>query len=110
MTVKQGNLDGYVKPLFSNLKVYDYHQDKGKPLAKQALKLVVGAAAHLFKNRTTSDVATNIQLSGKLNQPNISTWQALGQVLENAFIKAILPGFDRNIKMQQSESSAQSHL
>jgi hypothetical protein len=106
MAVKQGNVDGYAKPLFSDLRVYDYQQDKNKPLSKQAFKLMVAAAAHVFKNRTTNNVATNIRISGKLSQLDISTWQAIGQVLENAFIKTILPGFDRSLKAQPSVSSS----
>ena len=28
VAVKDGNIDGYVKPMFANLKVYDYQKDK----------------------------------------------------------------------------------
>jgi len=45
-----------------------------------------------------SKVATKVELKGKLTGPDISTWQAIVQVLHNAFIEAILPGFDRAVR------------
>ena len=97
VAVKDGNIDGYVKPMFANLKVYDYQKDKSTGVLHQAKELVIGGASHLFKNRSTEQVATDIDLKGKLTSPDISTWQALAQVLRNAFIEAIIPGFDRAV-------------
>ena len=47
------------------------------------------------KNSSTQKVATKVNVSGKLDNPNLSTWQAVLQFVENGFIEAILPGFDR---------------
>jgi hypothetical protein len=38
--------------------------------------------------------ATVATISGRLDQPQFSKWQIIGHLLQNAFIKAILPGFD----------------
>jgi Domain of Unknown Function (DUF748) len=95
--IKDGNIDGYVKPMFSDLQVYDYQKDKNKPILHQAKELAIGGASHLFKNHRTEQVATDVDLKGKLSSPDISTWQALGQVLRNAFVQAIIPGFDRAV-------------
>lgn len=95
VAIKNGNIDGYVKPMFANLKVYDYQKDKGTGLLHQAKELAIGGASHLFKNHSTEQVATDVDLKGKLSSPNVDTWQALGQVVRNAFIEAIIPGFDR---------------
>jgi hypothetical protein len=95
VAVKDGNMDGYIKPMFANLKVYDYQKDKDTGLLHQAKELAIGGASHLFKNRNTEKVAADIDLKGKLTSPDVDTWQAIGQVLRNAFIEAIIPGFDR---------------
>jgi hypothetical protein len=97
VAVKEGNIDGYVKQMFANLKVYDYQKDKSTPVLHQAKELAIAGASHLFKNRSTEKVAADIDLKGKLTSPDISTWQALAQVLRNAFIEAIIPGFDRAV-------------
>ena len=98
VAVKDGDIDGYVKPMFADLEVYNYQKDRNTPLLHQAKELMIGGAAHLLKSHRTSQVASDIDLKGKLNSPDIDTWQALGQVLRNAFIAAILPGFDRALR------------
>jgi hypothetical protein len=60
--------------------------------------IVIGGASDLFKNSNTQQVATEIDLTGKLTSPGVSSWQAFMQVLHNAFIEAILPGFDRAVR------------
>jgi hypothetical protein len=97
IAIKNGTIEGYVKPMFANLKVYDYQKDKGTGVLHQAKELAIGGASHLFKNHSTDQVAADVDLKGKLTSPDIDTWQALGQVLRNAFIEAIIPGFDRAV-------------
>jgi hypothetical protein len=102
VAVHDGNIDGYVKPMFANLEVYDYQKDKGTGILHQAKELAIGGATHLFKNRSTEKVAADIDLKGKLTSPDVSTWQALAQVVRNAFIEAIIPGFDRAVESNAS--------
>jgi hypothetical protein len=109
LAVKDGNIDGYLKPMFADLEVYNYQKDKNTPILHQAKELVIGGAAHLLKSHRTNQVASDVDLKGKLTSPNVDTWQALGQVLRNAFIQAILPGFDRAVASQGgSDNSGQA--
>jgi uncharacterized protein DUF748 len=96
--VRRGVMKGYVKTLFSNVNVYDPAKDKNKSVLHQAYELAVGAAAKVVKNSSTQKVATKVDVSGKLDNPNVSTWQALVQFVQNGFVNAILPGFDRQTK------------
>jgi len=104
LAVRDSQITGYVKPLFSDLQVYDYQKDEGKPLLHQAYELAVGGAAKLLKNRSTKAVATEVNFSGRLPNPTVSTIQALMQLAENAFITAILPGFNRQEKAIAGQS------
>jgi hypothetical protein len=93
-SVKHGTITGYIKTLFSNVVVYNHEKDKGKSVLHQAYELTIGGAAKLLKNHSTQQTATEISLNGKLDSPTISTWEALGKLVSNAFINAIEPGFD----------------
>lgn len=97
VTVKDRYVSGYVKPLFTDVKVYDAQKDKKKPILHQMKELLIGGAAKLLKNPRTQQVATRVDISGQVNNPNVSAWQAIGQFIENAFINAIVPGFDREV-------------
>ncbi len=90
-------IDGYLKPLFAEVQVYDPKQDKDKPILKKLYEKVVGGVAHVLENRRGED-ATVADLSGPLSQPETSTWEIVGNLVKNAFVKAILPGFQKEFE------------
>jgi len=94
MRVRNGRVDGYVKPLFADMDVYDVEQDSGKNIFQQLKEALVGAGSVVLENRTRSEVATVASLSGPVENPNASTLDVVLGLLRNAFIKAILPGLE----------------
>ena len=94
--VRNGAVEGYVKPLFKNVEVYESEQDKHKNIFRQAYEGLVGGAAKLLQNRR-GQVATVTSLNGPLDDPKANALQALRGLLKNAFVKAILPGFRNEI-------------
>ena len=95
VTVREGRISGYVKPLFVDVKVYDSAQEAGKSLGQKAYEGAVGAVATVLQNPARAQVATKLDLSGKLDNPQTSTLQALANVVRNVFFKAFLPGLER---------------
>lgn len=94
VTVRNGRIEGYVKPLFKDVKVYDPKQDKKKPVLKKIYEKIVGGLSHVLENHPREQVATVADLSGTLEDPNTSAWEIVVRLVSNAFVKAILPGFD----------------
>lgn len=94
VSVRQGTISGCVKPLFKDVDLYDAGQDRDKPFFHKLKEGLMAAAAWILKNRDRGEVATKVNLSGPLDSPQFSTWEALGGFLENAFVRAILPGFE----------------
>ncbi len=105
MSMKNHYMTGYVKPLFTGMKVYDTQKDAKKPILHQAYELAIGGAAKVLKNRSTKEVATKIDISGPMNTPNVSVWQAVGQFIQNAFVKAIVPGYEHEISLAKANTS-----
>lgn len=95
--VKDDTISGYVKPFFKDMKVYDRRQDKDKKVSSKIYEMLVGGVAKLLERRPQEEVATKADISGTLEQPHISTWQVIGRLIKNAFFKAILPGFDKEV-------------
>lgn len=91
-----GAIHGYVKPLFSNMKVYDRAQDRDKPLFHQLYEAIIGGVATLLEN-SRDDVATKAEVAGRIDNPNVRTWQAILNFLRNAFVQAIRPGLDAQL-------------
>jgi hypothetical protein len=97
LAAKNRRVTGYVKPLFSDVQATEKKKDRDKPLGKRVYQHIVSGLSKILKNRSTKDVATRVEVSGELGSTQTSTWQAVMGVLQNAFIKAILPGFDRQV-------------
>jgi len=96
--VRDGFINGYVKPMFRDLDVYDPAQDKRKNACRKFYEALVGGVAKLLENRNRDEVATVARISGPVEDPNASTVQIIGRLIQNAFFKAILPGFEREFK------------
>ena len=95
--VKDRWIRGWVKPLFRDVQVYDKEQDRDKKFIQKVYERAVGVAAKILKNRPRKEVATVADISGPLGNPKASTLQVLGRLIENAFFRAILPGFQRDV-------------
>ena len=95
--IRDGRIRGYVKPLFQDVHVYAPGKDRHKPLGKRLYERVVGAVSHLLENRPRHEVATVADLAGPVGDARASTLQVVVRLIQNAFFKAILPGFEREI-------------
>jgi len=92
IAVHAGRVDGYVKPLFFELDVYERRQERGKNVLEKAYEGLVGGVATLLENRRRDQVATETDLSGPVENPRSSTLEIIVNLLKNAFVKAIVPG------------------
>jgi len=97
MRVKNGYVNGYIKPLFSDVKAFDPEQDRDKGFAQRLYERVVGGVSKVLKNVPRKEVATKIDISGPLDAPQTGTLQAVWRLVQNAFFRAILPGFDHQV-------------
>jgi hypothetical protein len=101
LSVKSGRVEGYIKPLFRDIKVYDARQDHEKSLFHKLYEGLVGGLAKLLENTPREEVATRTEISGALKNPQTSTWQTVVNLVKNAFFKAILPGFEKEVRSQR---------
>jgi hypothetical protein len=95
MRVKNRAVQGYVKPLVRELDVYDANQDREKGLFQKIYEALAGGVSEILENLPRREVAAKADIGGPLENPQASTWQVLVTLIQNAFFKAILPGFER---------------
>ena len=98
--IRQGKIEGYVKPLFRDIKVYDERQDHEKSVFRKLYEGLVGGIAGLLQNRPREEVATQTSISGDIESPQTSTWETVLRIIQNAFFKAILPGFEKEVSQR----------
>jgi Domain of Unknown Function (DUF748) len=97
LRIQNGHIEGYVKPLISGTKVYDAEKDRQKSFFHKLYEMLVGGVAKLLESHKTKDLATEARISGEVGSAKASVWQVIGKAFENAFIKAILPGFEKQV-------------
>lgn len=95
---KEGNFEGYVKPVIRDLDVFQLTKEEGD--ATQLLwEGMIGASEEMVENQTKEQVATKIPITGKFRDPNISLLDAVGYLLRNAFVYALKPAIDNTISI-----------
>jgi hypothetical protein len=92
---KEGRVTGYVKPLFKDLKVYEKEKDADKKFSQKVKEKAIDVAGKILKNHPRKEVATVVPIAGPVENPKAGTWPTLIGLIKNAFVKAILPGFER---------------
>ncbi len=97
LSMHDGAISGYLKPFFRDMIVYDSRKDQDKPVMRKVYERVVGVAAKILENRPHQDVATRMEVSGRLDNPQVSYMEVFVHLVQNAFFKAILPGFEREV-------------
>jgi hypothetical protein len=100
---KDNKIAGYVKPIMKDLEVMDWKQDKKDNPVRIAWEAVVGGLAWVFKNHPKDQVATKVEFAGNIDNPDVSLWGLIGQVLRNAFIQALYPSLEDAINLQTIE-------
>src|SRR5262245_3290464 len=108
LKVKNGEVSGYVKPLFQDLDAYDRRQDQNKGFFHNVYERLIGGISWVLKNPPRGEVATVTTVSGRLENPKSSTAEAIFGLIQNAFFKAILPGFEK-ARGQQNTPEHPSH-
>lgn len=96
IAIKSGTITGYMKPLFEHMQVTDRRSEEQKSLFHHLYVGLVSGVAGLLENPRGA-VATEATIQGPTSNPQTSTWQIVLKLIQNAFFKAILPGFDQSI-------------
>jgi hypothetical protein len=87
----KGIYHGYVKPFFYQLEFEPKPTDEGTPGA--IWSGILNVAKGIFENKRQV-IATQSEISGRVDRPNIDALSAIAGVLRNAYIEALRTGFD----------------
>jgi hypothetical protein len=101
LKVKNQQVVGYIKPLFRDVKAYDKRQDAEKSMFRKLYEKLIGGVSRILENRPRQEVATKTTIQGELGGPGgtkMKTGEALANLVRNAFFRAILPGFDAELR------------
>lgn len=102
---KDERYDGYCKVFFKDLKVFNWKQDKKKNILEIFWKAIVGILAAAFKNQPHDQLATKIPITGSFGSTDVHIWPTVTTLLQNAFIRALVPRLDQPVKLKAVETA-----
>jgi uncharacterized protein DUF748 len=102
LAAANGRVEGYVKPIFRNVDIVDWDENKKNPL-KAVWEAVVSAVGELLTN--DDQIATTIPVSGRTDQPDTDIFSTIGGLLQNAFFEALKPGIEGTVDLEKQDSS-----
>jgi Domain of Unknown Function (DUF748) len=102
LTLREGAIDGYIKPLVRDVQV---GTGAGTGPGRRVYEGMVETAARVLRNRSRGEVATIVQLSGPVDHPQVSRWRTIGRLLQNAFFRPIAPGFEEKRRTKPVQAS-----
>jgi hypothetical protein len=95
LQVRGGAIAGYVKPLFRGVEVGTEGETAvEKGLRQRLYEGLLGIGATVLRNRQRGEVATVVPISGRVERPRVGRWEAVGRLLQNAFLQPITPGYE----------------
>lgn len=101
VAAKDGGYDGYLKVFFQHLKVFRWEKEKRKDALGIFWQAIVGATTTILKNHFEDQLATRVPVSGSYQGSTVGVWSSIGMLLQNAFIRALVPAIDQPVTLQQ---------
>ena len=89
--------EGYVKVFFNHLDVFQWKKERQKNILKIFWEAIVGAVTTVLKNQPQDQLATKVPISGVYTNSSVDLITTIGELLRNAFIRALLPKYDQKV-------------
>jgi hypothetical protein len=107
VAAKDGKFIGYVKPLIKELDVLG-KEDRDDNLLRKIWEGLAGGIGEVFSNQKHDQVATKLELKGSFKNTKLDIWNAILEILRNAFIQALQPSIDQEISLATVETVDES--
>lgn len=110
MAMNDGKLNGYVKPLTKEMKIFKLDENENRSVGRFFTELLAQGGTALLKNQKLDQVATRIPLSGTVEEVKVGLWPTIFGVLRNAYIQAFKGEFDNDITFKDALSNFREDL
>lgn len=98
MATADGRFEGYVKPILEDPKIFSWGEETKSPL-HTLWEGLVQLIAKVFENPPEDQVATQIPLSGELEDPDADLLATFVNLARNAFVAAFTHSIDNSVSI-----------
>lgn len=94
---KEGQIKGYVKPFLTDVDVLQNFKEDFSSQGQAFSELVVSTVNLVVRRYSKDQVATKIPFEGRIDNPEVKTWTAVGNLIRHAFGTPQKPRIDAEI-------------
>lgn len=98
LAAADGRFEGYVKPIIENPKIFELDEPADGPFQK-AWEALVELGTQILKNPEKDQVATEVPLSGQLEDPDVDLLTTIVTLFRNAFVNALSHSLENDIEL-----------
>lgn len=99
VSAKDGSFKGYVTPFLKDIDIIGA-EDQNDSLFRKIWERMVAAVVQGLENNKSDQIATKIEIEGRLDDPHVNILSAIGGILRNAFIRAIQPSLQNTFRLR----------
>jgi hypothetical protein len=98
MNIENELVEGYIKPFFEDLEVFDYKKDvkEEKGFFGKIWEALVGLGSEVIENQPKERIASKVPIKGSIEKMDTDISIAFWNIFQNAFIQVIQKQFDVN--------------
>lgn len=104
LAAHNGQIDGYVKPVITDLQILSLENDSDRALLL-LWEGLVGLVSEVFENQSRDQFASKVPISGSLESAEFGVLRTLFDLLSNAFVLALKKPSDGDIDFTGLEKS-----
>jgi hypothetical protein len=101
--INNGYLKGYLKPMFSDIKLQDTVGQPNSSIFKRVWEGVISFFGFVLKNKPKDSFATKMPIEGDLNDPKTKLWTLITNVLKNGFVSPFKKQVDNDINFNDAK-------
>ncbi|MEZ0486778.1 DUF748 domain-containing protein [Fibrella aquatica] len=106
MAMNDGKLNGYLKPLTKDMKVFKLKEPGEKrTVGRFFTELLAEAGSEVLENQKRDQVATRVPLTGTIDAIQTPVWPTIFGVLRNAYVEAFEQKFDDDVTFKDALQS-----
>lgn len=107
MAMKDGEFEGYVKPLIEDMLIFSWKEENRK-VGAWFKEFFSEGIKEIFENHRKQQLATKIPLSGNLGDVKTEVWTTIVNVLRNAYIQAFQYQLDDSVEYENIDAEPET--
>lgn len=106
LAASKSNYSGYIKTVMKDLDILGASDKaEGDSIGHRLWEGLADGITSIFKNHGKDQFAARIPLSGSRDSIKFNSWEAVGSVLRNTFVKALSPELEESVEFKDATRS-----